>query len=268
VAIKRIPKPARSPGGEASGHQEKLFDGVVDSDSNETAIRASPPWVPTERLIGPLNQLEAKYAPKRIYISGAMHLPLLHPRVAVIGTREPSDDGLELARSLASALARKGVLIVSGLARGIDTAAHVATIGAGGSTLAVIGTPLSKSYPAENAKLQAQIGRDFMVISQFEEGRPTLPSNFILRNRTMALVADATVIVESGDSGGSLHQGWEALRLGRPLFIHTKEFKRPGIEWPKKMADYGAVEFTKPSDILEAVPRLELSLESASALST
>jgi DNA processing protein len=208
--------------------------------------------VPPESLIGAISPVEVKYAPKRLYISGPLPLPLPHPRVAIIGTRQPTEEGAELARSLASYLVRHGVLVVSGLARGIDTAAHNAAIEAGGKTIAVLGTPLSKTYPRENAELQTQIERDFLIISQFGEGRPTLPANFVQRNRTMALVSDATVIVESSDSGGSLHQGWEALRLGRPLFIHSREFNRTGIQWPKRMADYGAVEFRKPSDVLGA----------------
>jgi len=76
----------------------------------------------------------------------------------------------------------------------------------------------------------------------------------------MALIADASVIVESGEGGGSLHQGWEALRLGRPLFIHTREFRKKGLEWPRKMAEYGAVEFKEPEDLLEYLPSAWLDL--------
>jgi len=76
----------------------------------------------------------------------------------------------------------------------------------------------------------------------------------------MALIADASVIVESGEGGGSLHQGWEALRLGRPLFIHTREFAKQGLEWPREMARYGAVQFKEPSDILDSVPSAGLNL--------
>jgi DNA processing protein len=237
---------------------------LVESDEEPVVKGAASPQgtagVSPEALVGALNPLELKFAPKRLYISGPLPLPLPHPRVAIIGTRQPTGEGTKLARTLASSLVRQGVLVVSGLARGIDTAAHTAAIEAGGKTVAVLGTPLSKSYPRENSDLQARIEREFLIVSQFEAGRPTLPANFVQRNRTMALISDATVIIESGDSGGSLHQGWEALRLGRPLFIHSREFERPGIQWPRKMAEYGAVEFRRPSDVLEAVPRSELGL--------
>jgi len=76
----------------------------------------------------------------------------------------------------------------------------------------------------------------------------------------MALIADASVIVESGEGGGSLHQGWEALRLGRPLFIHTHEFAKPRLAWPREMADFGAVEFKEPSDIRDFLPSARVSL--------
>jgi DNA processing protein len=210
--------------------------------------------VSPQELLGALTDLEMKYAPERIYISGKLRLPLLHPRVAIVGTRHPSDDGRGIAARISSKLAAGGVVVVSGLARGIDTASHTAAINAGGTTIAVIGTPLSRSYPAENTELQRQIATGHLVVSQFPEGHPVLPGNFVVRNRTMALIADASVIVESGEGGGSLNQGWETLRLGRPLFIHEREFEKPNLTWPSKMARYGAIRFQEPEDILDDIP--------------
>ncbi len=216
--------------------------------------------VSSEELLGALSEIEQKYAPERLFVSGKIELPLPHPRVAIIGTRKPSDEGLRIASRLSKTLAQQGVIIVSGLALGIDTAAHTAAIEAGGRTIAVLGTPLSQTYPRANAELQSFIMRSHLAVSQFDERHPTTRTNFVVRNRTMALIADASVIVESGEGGGSLHQGWEALRLGRPLFIHTREFAKPGLEWPRKMADYGAVKFKEPSDIFEFVPSAGLNL--------
>jgi DNA processing protein len=221
--------------------------------------------VSPDELLGALSQIEQKFAPSRLNLAGPLELPLAHPRVAIIGSRTASPEGLKTASQLADTLARQGVLIVSGLARGIDTAAHNAAILAGGTTVAVLGTPLSQQYPKENASLQETIMERFLAISQFPEGDPIHRTNFILRNRTMALVADASVIVESGEGGGSLHQGWEALRLGRPLFIHAREFTKPGLEWPRTMASYGAVEFREASEILDAVPSASLGLAVASS---
>lgn len=217
-------------------------------------------WISSEELLGALSEIEQKYAPERLFVSGKIELPLPHPRVAIIGTRKPSAEGLRIASRLSRTLAQQGVIIVSGLALGIDTAAHTAAIEAGGRTIAVLGTPLSQTYPRENAELQSLIMRSHLAVSQFDEKHPTTRTNFVVRNRTMALIADASVIVESGEGGGSLHQGWEALRLGRPLFIHTREFAKPGLEWPRKMAEYGAVQFKEPSDILDFVPSAGLNL--------
>jgi DNA processing protein len=205
-------------------------------------------------LLGPLSELELKYAPTTLYVSGRLCLPLLHPRVAIVGTRQPSPPGRELATRIADGLASKGVTVVSGLARGVDTAAHRAALDADGSTIAVLGTPLSRAYPAENRPLQDLIMREQLAVSQFSDHHPVLPANFVLRNRTMALIADASVIIESGDSGGSLNQGWETLRLGRPLFIHEREFAKPNLQWPTKMARYGAIRFRESEDVLDQVP--------------
>jgi len=220
----------------------------------------SPIAISSEELLGPLNEIERKYAPPRLFVAGRFEFPLPHPRVAIVGTRTPSDEGRRIASKLAGRLARQGVIIVSGLARGIDTVAHKAAIDADGMTIAVLGTPISQTYPPENAELQSIIMRSHLAVTQFDDRHPTSPKNFVLRNRTMALIADASVIVESGEGGGSLHQGWEALRLGRPLFIHTHEFAKPRLAWPREMADYGAVEFKEPSDILDFLPSARLSL--------
>lgn len=93
-----------------------------------------------------------------------------------------------------------------------------------------------------------------LVVTQFAESVPVRPGNFVQRNRTMALLADASVIVESGNTGGSLSQGWECLRLGRPLFVHDSEFRKPELTWPSDMARYGAIRFGTPEDILEEIP--------------
>jgi DNA processing protein len=210
--------------------------------------------VTPQDLLGPLTGLELKYAPERLFLAGKYRLPLLHPRVAIIGTREPSEEGRKAASSIASALAEKGVTIVSGLARGIDTAVHTAAIEAEGYTIAVLGTPLSRVNPPSNAELQHRIMLSHLAVTQFSERDPVFPSNFVIRNRTMAMVADASVIVESGNTGGSLSQGWETLRLGRPLFVHDREFSKPSLTWPKEMARYGAIRFREPSDILDLLP--------------
>lgn len=209
---------------------------------------------PTE-LLGPLNDLERKFAPQRLWVEGRLERPLRHPRVAIIGTRRPSIEGRRAAATYAKVLAHRGVTVVSGLAEGIDTAAHESAIAAGGSTIAVLGTPLSRTYPSTNKELQQLIMREHLAVSQFPEGYPVKPGNFVQRNRTMALLSDASIIVESAEDGGSLHQGWEAIRLGRPLLLRNAIFADSKLQWPSEMAKYGAIPLLKPEDVLEVVPR-------------
>jgi DNA processing protein len=207
-----------------------------------------------DALLGrPLNDIEARNAPGLLYTAGPMKIPIPRPRVAIVGTREPTARGIEDADLIARILVEKGVTIVSGLAKGIDTAAHKGAITAGGKTIAVIGTPLDKSYPAQNSELQAEIIKSHLAISQFRVGSRVFKSNFVIRNRTMALIADASVVIQAGETSGTLSQAWEALRLGRPLFIWKPIFET-SLRWPHEMVKYGAVKLSDPKDVLQSLP--------------
>jgi len=196
--------------------------------------------VSLEDLVGPLNAVERKHAPSALYISGDIKFCRDYPRVSVIGTRDVSSDGAKRARDLTRILVSQGITVVSGLARGVDTCAHKGAVEYGGKTIAVLGTPLDESYPAENADLQKLIMAEHLAVSQFSNDMAVRRNNFPIRNRTMALISHATVIVEAGDGSGTLHQGWEALRLGRPLFIMESLTRRNDLKWPKEMLEYGA----------------------------
>jgi len=219
-----------------------------------------------EDLIGPLNDVEAKNAPKVLFAAGRVDMFRGAPRVSIVGSRKASADGLRRARRLSGLLAARGVVVVSGLAEGIDTAAHTAALEAGGNTVAVLGTPLDQVYPRSNAALQERLMHEQLVISQFPVGRPVQKGNFPTRNRTMALISDATVIVEASDSSGSLSQGWEALRLGRPLFIANSVVENPQLSWPEKMLGYGALVLSDETleELLALLP--EQSTESNGAI--
>jgi len=214
-----------------------------------------------EQLLGPLNDVEQKYAPKELYVAGAMEIPLPTPRAAIVGSRKPSLNGTEAAREIARRLVKNGVIVVSGLAEGIDTVAHRTAIQDGGRTIAVLGTPLNRVYPRSNFELQEMIKRDHLVISQFPNGMPTVRQHFIFRNRTMALISNATIIVEAKDDSGSLHQGWEALRLGRPLFIWKAVLDDQSLAKPKKMLEYGAMRLTEPDEVFEFLPSQDRVIE-------
>lgn len=194
----------------------------------------------TEELLGPLNEVERKNAPTRLFLAGDRELLRTVPRVSVIGTRRPTPAGRKRAEILCRALVEQRVVVVSGLAEGIDAIAHRTAIDAGGRTIAVLGTPLDRAYPKANAPLQDEIAARHLAVSEFSSGTPTRKSNFPRRNRTMALISHATVIVEAGRTSGTVHQGWEALRLGRPLFLLESLAKSANLGWPQEMLDYGA----------------------------
>lgn len=211
--------------------------------------------ITTGDLLGrPLNDLEKIYQPQMLYVKGTIPIPLTGPRVSIVGSRKASINGLANARKIVETLSKEHVVIVSGLAEGIDTCAHKTSIESKGKTIAVLGTPLNKTYPLQNFQLQQEIMTNHLAISQFKIGNPTTPKNFVLRNRTMALISDATVIVEAGEKSGTKHQGWEALRLGRSLFIWKAILDDTELIWPKKMLEYGAVELSDPNDIFDSLP--------------
>lgn len=208
----------------------------------------------TELLGRRLNDVESKYAPDMLFVKGAMKTPLGSPRVSVIGTREPSERGIKDAREVTQVLVGRDVLVVSGLAAGIDAVAHRTAIDLGGRTAAVLGTPLNRSYPRQNVGLQEEIMANHLAISQFPVGHPVTRKNFVIRNKTMALISDATIIVEAGDTSGSLHQGWETMRLGRPLFMTKAVASNQRLGWPQEMIQYGAMVLSDLNDVFDFLP--------------
>jgi len=163
---------------------------------------------------------------------------LRSPCISVIGARNVSDDGLARATRISKELALAGIVVVSGLAKGVDTAAHTAALNVSGKTIAVIGTSLEKAYPVENAELQEEIYRNHLLISQFFPGQRTYPSDFPKRNRLMASLSDGSVIVEASDTSGTLHQAAECVRLGRWLFLLRSVVENDHLTWPKRFLDY------------------------------
>ncbi len=144
---------------------------------------------------------------------------LLRPRVAIVGTRSASAAGLAFARELGAAVSTAGVAVVSGLARGIDGAAHRGALGSDGEgpAVGVLGTGLGVAYPSEHRDLQASVAASGLVLTEYEPQRGPRPEAFPLRNRIVAQVAQVVVVVESGASGGSLLTVHEATMRGRPI---------------------------------------------------
>ena len=175
--------------------------------------------------------------------------------IAIVGAREATPEGIKRARQLASGLVEDGFTIVSGLAAGIDRAAHEAAIEAGGKTIAVLGTPLHQTYPAENKELQSLIADKFLLLSQvpvLRHARGNPMSNrffFPARNVTMSALTLATVIVEASDTSGTLHQARAAIEQKRKLFILKSSLKNPAVTWPSKFLMNGAILVQSKQDV-------------------
>lgn len=186
------------------------------------------------------------------FLFARMGEPILDtPALAVVGTRTPSPEGLRRARKLAYLLAKQNITVVSGLARGIDEAAHRGALDVGGRTVAVIGTPLNRVYPREHADLQRHISRVGAVVSQFYPGAATTPLAFPLRNATMSGLTLGTVIIEAGETSGALIQAEHCLSQGHKLFIPRSAVEHAALKWPKKFLERGAQMFSAIEDLME-----------------
>lgn len=174
--------------------------------------------------------------------------------ISIVGTRKPTSDGIKRAEQLAREFVKHGFTVVSGLATGIDTAAHTTAMKCGGNTIAVIGTPLDITYPKENTGLFQEIVQNHLVISQVPfikyanqefNGKRLY---FTERNKTMSALSEATVIVEAGETSGTLIQARAALEQGRKLFILASCFDS-GLTWPQKYLAKGAIKVHTFDDI-------------------
>lgn len=203
-----------------------------------------------------LTDLERKNSPKELFYLGDFSLLLNGRRVSIIGSRKASELGKKRAQFISNFLVDNEITVVSGLAEGIDTVAHLSAIERDGKTIGVIGTPINQYFPIKNKSLQNKIAKEHLLISQFREDEKVSPKNFPMRNRTMALISDATIIIEAEETSGTKHQGWEALRLGRELFIMENVISDRKVSWAIEMVDCGAHILTKGNyrNLINSIP--------------
>ena len=160
--------------------------------------------------------------------------------VAIVGSRRGSAYGLRVAERLGADLGARGVTVVSGLARGVDTAAHRGTLGAGGRTVAVLGSGVDVVYPPENRRLAAEITAAGAVVSQFPMGTAPLPHHFPARNRVIAGLTLGTVVVEAADRSGALITARLAGELGREVYAVPGNVSSPGSQGTNGLIQDGA----------------------------
>lgn len=169
--------------------------------------------------------------------------------VAVVGTREASEAGIDSARRMAGLLAEHGVTVLSGLAKGIDTAAHEETLAQGGRTIAVLGTGILRCYPKENSELAERIVQSGALVSQFWPSQPPTTYNFPRRNVVTSGMSQGTVVIEASETSGAKMQARLALEHGKRVFLVSRLVTSQ--PWAQKYVENrGAIEIRSVEDVL------------------
>lgn len=210
--------------------------------------------------------LQTADPPTLLYTKGRVEL-LAADSIAIVGSRNPTAQGVENARAFAAHLSRAGLVVVSGLALGIDGAAHEGALegasrqggdrtsgsgaGAGGGTIAVVGTGLDRVYPARHRALAHRIAASGLVVSEFAIGTPSLAQNFPVRNRIIAGLARGTLVVEAALQSGSLITARLALEAGREVFAIPGSIHSPQSRGCNALLKQGAKLVDSAADILE-----------------
>ena len=193
------------------------------------------------------------HPPHLLYVYGETDLTDRFP-VAVVGTRRASAYGLTHTREIAAELAQTGVCVVSGLALGIDAAAHTGALDGGGRTVAVLGSALDKPYPQENDPLMRRILESGgSVVSEYAPGTPPSRYSFLQRNRIIAGMCLGTLVTEGPRRSGALNTATRTLESGREVFALPGNVDSPGAQLPNMLISEGARLVTGAADILSAL---------------
>jgi len=195
--------------------------------------------------------------PPVLYVKGDLGDPMALG-IAVVGSRRPSTYGKVVAERLASGLADCGVTVVSGLARGIDSVAHLSALEQGGRTIAILGCGLGHMYPPENHRLAERISHQGAVVSEFPMTTKPDRLNFPLRNRTISGLSLGTVVVEAGERSGALITAQWALEQGREVFAVPGNVTAPTSRGTNRLIKMGAKLVEDVDDILDELPQYAL----------
>jgi DNA processing protein len=192
--------------------------------------------------------------PARLYLKGNGDATLLtEPAVAIVGARACSPYGSQVARMLGRELAAAGVVVVSGLARGIDGEAHRGALGTGGHTVAVLGCGIDRDYPAAHASLARSICERSLIVSEYEPGVEPAPWRFPARNRIIAGLCAATIVVEARERSGALITADFALEEGREVFAVPGEITSSLSLGTNALLRLGATPLTASADVLDSL---------------
>lgn len=192
--------------------------------------------------------------PRKLFVMGNIEPLLARPRIAIVGSRKVSPYGRHVTELFAEVLAKRGGVIVSGLALGVDSIAHQACLRAGGQTIAVLPTSLENIYPASHRQLAVDIIKQGgALISEYPKGTPSLKKNFIERNRLVSGISDGVIITEAALKSGTLHTANFALEQGRTVMAVPGNITSSGSEGANNLLKAGAIMATDIEDVLLAL---------------
>ncbi len=189
-------------------------------------------------------------APFLLFATGRLEL-LGRPAVGVVGTRDPTDYGRQAAMQLAGDLARAGYAVVSGMAKGIDAAAHAGALGAGGETVGVLGHGIDLTYPRENGRLFAAMRERGLLVTELPPGAEPLAGNFPRRNRLISALSEGVLVVEMAVKSGAQHTVGYALEQGKEVFAVPGPIGSPMSAGTNQLLKDGARLVTSAEDVLE-----------------
>jgi len=214
------------------------------------APSGQPTWIGAEGLPDSLRDLSNP--PAGLWCVGDAGFLEASPDrlIAIVGTREPTPYGLRMATQLARACAKAGLVVVSGMARGVDVAAHRAALEAGGRTIGVQGTGVDVPYPVAHRTLLAEMGRRALVVSEVEPGTRAFPGCFPRRNRIIAALCRVTLVVEAGFKSGAVNTATQALELGRVVAGVPGRIEDPTASGVNLLIRDGAQVITDVEDLL------------------
>jgi DNA processing protein len=194
--------------------------------------------------------LEIPHRPSQLFARGVLPIPN-RKTIAIVGTRKATTVGIKIAEEISANLVTAGFAIISGLAFGIDAAAHRGAIKAGGKTIAVLGSGIDRIYPVANEKLGLEIIRSGgTIVSEYAEGKPSLPANFLARNRIISGLAEAVVIIEAPERSGALSTAGHAAQQGREVFVVPGPTNHQNYRGSHALIRDGARLVTNAKDIL------------------
>lgn len=240
-----------------TGVQGDLLRPFADLPPELSSLQEGEEVLPMTSPRYPASLLELTDPPPLLFLKGMVEL-LHEPAVAIVGSRQATEAGRRTAETMGRRLAQVGITVVSGLALGIDGAAHRGALAVGGKTVAVLGSGLRTVYPRSHHALFREVGERGLLASEFSPGEPALPHHFPRRNRIIAALSRAVVVVEAGKRSGALITVDHGLDLGKDILVVPGSVESPRSQGSNALLREGARAIPDPESIVDELRELGL----------